>query len=119
MLLTPVNDSAACREIGARIRSARGKAKLRQVDIAAALEDIDPGQISRWERGRSAPSVLQLLRIGERCNVRPETLIEGIVEPTWEQLTTGLDADAAAIVYDLAKALQARSRPTPVPPVVT
>lgn len=111
MLVALVDETAVCREIGQRIRSARGKAKLTQKAVAAALDDIDPGQISRWERGKAAPSVLQLLRIGVRCNVRPETFIEGLVEPTWEQLTTGLDTQAAALVYDLVKTLQGRRLP--------
>lgn len=115
MLLLPVDDSEICQTIGERIRSARGKAKLTQRQVAAALGGIDPGQVSRWERGKAAPTVLQLLRIGGRCNARPETFIEGLVEPTWEQLTHGLDSDAQAIVYDLAKALQTRGRPRVLP----
>jgi transcriptional regulator with XRE-family HTH domain len=103
------------KEIGARLRSARGKAKLTQKTVATALGDIDPGQISRWERGKSAPSVLQLLHMGARCNARPETFIEGLVEPTWEQLTNGLDGPAQAIVYDLAKVLQNRALPQLLP----
>lgn len=98
--------------MGERMRRARTQRKLTQLQVAHALE-IDKGQISRWERGKSAPSVMQLLHLARCCGTRPETIIEGLVEPTWEQLAHGLDGQARAAIYDLAKLL--RERPTPVP----
>lgn len=98
--------------MGERIRRARTQRKLTQLQVAHALK-IDKGQISRWERGKNAPSVMQLLHLASYCGTRPETFIEGLVEPTWEQLAHGLDGQAQAVIYDLAKLL--RDRPTLVP----
>lgn len=99
--------------MGERIRRARTQRKFTQLQVAHALK-IDKGQISRWECGKNAPSVMQLLHLASYCGTRPETLIEGLIEPTWEQLAHGLDGQAQAVIYDLAKLL--RDRPTPVPP---
>lgn len=95
--------------MGERIRRARTQRKFTQVQVAHALK-IDKGQISRWECGKNAPSVMQLLHLASYCGTRPETLIEGLVEPTWDQLAHGLDGQAQAVIYDLAKLL--RDRPT-------
>jgi transcriptional regulator with XRE-family HTH domain len=102
-----LTDARIRQVVGERIRKARTQAKLTQRDLAETL-DIDKGQISRWERGHLAPSVMQLMHLSRRCNVRPETIVGGLVEPTWEQLTNGLDAKAQGILHDLAEAFRAR-----------
>ncbi len=103
--------------MGERIRVARTQRKFTQLQVAHALK-IDKGQISRWECGKNAPSVMQLLHLAHFCGARPETFIEGLVEMDWEQLAHGLDGQAKAVIYDLAKLL--RNRPAaanpPAPP---
>jgi len=102
--------------MGERIRVARTQRKFTQLQVAHALK-IDKGQISRWECGKNAPSVMQLLHLARFCGARPETFIEGLVEMEWEQLAHGLDGQAKAVIYDLAKLLRARPAPTaPEPP---
>lgn len=107
---TPVSltDARIRQVVGERIRKARTQAKLTQRDLAETLE-IDKGQISRWERGHLAPSVMQLMHLARRCDVRPETLIDGLIEPPFEQLTNGLDAQTQALIYDIAKAFRSRT----------
>jgi len=110
--LKHLTDDRMRQVIGERIRAARTQRKFTQLQVAHALE-IDKGQISRWECGKNAPSVMQLLHLARFCGVRPETFIEGLVEMEWEQLAHGLDGLAKAVIYDLAKLLRDRPPSNP------
>lgn len=115
MLLLQVEDARLRQLIGDRIKKARGKSKLTQEQVAKKIGGIDKTQISKWEHGHTAPSALQLLHLSEAVGERAETFIEGLVEPTWEQIALGLPTEAKAIVYDLANYL--KDHPTPRPSV--
>lgn len=109
----PVLTDARLRQlIGERLKAKRGK-RLTQRQLAEAI-GVDKTLISKWEHGHASPTTLQLLHLGTALGERPETFIEGLVEPHWEQLAHGLAPQAKAIVYDLVKLL----REEPSPPVM-
>jgi transcriptional regulator with XRE-family HTH domain len=114
MLLRQVHDEQLRQLIGDRIRIARGRSKLTQQQVAAAVGGVDKTQISKWEHGHAAPTVLQLLHLGVALGQRPESFLEGLVQPTWELIALGLPDDAKAVVYDLANYLKER-QPRPQP----
>lgn len=61
-------ESAARRDLGARIRSARQRANLTQQQVAEALGVVAPA-LSHWESGRREPSVTNLRKIAAALGV--------------------------------------------------
>jgi transcriptional regulator with XRE-family HTH domain len=94
--------------IGDRIRMHRGHAKQTQRQLARAIGGVDKTQISKWEHGHAAPTVLQLLHLAVALGRRSEVFLEGLVQPTWEFTTLELPDDAKTIVTDLANYLKQR-----------
>lgn len=101
--LTNMDDNAIERfrvELGQNLRRARRQVDLTQQVMGRSL-GVDQPQISKWERGKGLPSLLQLVAIALVCRKRPETLIEGIIAPTREQLLLGLDAQTSRLLYEI------------------
>lgn len=62
------------RELGARIRAQREKCRLKQVDIANALQ-ISAQAVSKWERGENAPDIAILLDLTRLLGVTTDWLL--------------------------------------------
>lgn len=80
----------------------------KQVDFERAT-GISQSQISRWESGKTIPTVLQLIRVAEACNRTAEDLIVGLSEPEGAQLLLGLDERSQAVIVDLVALLKTRT----------
>lgn len=64
------------KKLGLRIKSQREKRKLRQADIANALQ-ISAQAVSKWERGENAPDISVLLELSRLLGVSIEWLLGG------------------------------------------
>ena len=95
-------------ELGSNLRRARREAELTQGKLADML-GVDQPQISKWEGGRTLPTILQLIDLAIACRRRPETLIEGLVAPTREQLSLALDASTSALLYEVTRRLAGKT----------
>ena len=98
-----IDDSTTARfraELGLKIRRARRSADLTQRGLAGIL-GIDQPQISKWERARSIPTLLQLVAVALACGQRPEMMVEGIIAPTREQLSLRLDPETSRLLYEV------------------
>lgn len=62
------------RQLGARIKSQREKRRLRQADIAGALQ-ISAQAVSKWERGENAPDIATLAPLARLLGVSIEWLL--------------------------------------------
>ena len=62
------------RQLGARIKSQREKRRLRQADIAGALQ-ISAQAVSKWERGENAPDIAILAPLARLLGVSIEWLL--------------------------------------------
>jgi class 3 adenylate cyclase len=62
------------RELGARIRAQREKCRLKQVDVAHALQ-ISAQAVSKWERGENAPDIAILLDLTRLLGVTTDWLL--------------------------------------------
>lgn len=58
------------------IRACRRARGMRQADLAAVLQ-ISPQSVSKWERGLSAPDIDNLCRIAQALGVSADTLLRG------------------------------------------
>src|SRR5688572_5615147 len=72
----------------------------RPADFSRAT-NISPSQISRWESGKTLPTVIQLIRFAEHCQMSVEQLIQGLSEPKAERLLLGLDEESQVVVVGL------------------
>ena len=63
--------------VGARIRSARERAKLTQEDLAAVL-DMSPTHISVIERGVKTPKLETLVNIANALQVSTDMLLQDV-----------------------------------------
>ncbi len=61
-------------ELGRRIREAREKLRLRQVDVANALQ-VTPQAVSKWERGENAPDVTTLVPLAKLLGTSTDWLL--------------------------------------------
>lgn len=64
-------------DIAQRIRSARRNAGLTQLELATAV-GVDPGTLSRWERGATRPRLTAVLRLAVACDVELAWLAAGL-----------------------------------------
>lgn len=62
------------RALGNRIRSLREKRRLKQSDVAHALQ-ISPQAVSKWERGENAPDLAVLLDLAKVLGVTTDWLL--------------------------------------------
>ena len=62
------------KELGKRIRAQREKCRLKQVDIANALQ-ISAQAVSKWERGENAPDIAVLLDLTRLLGVSTDWLL--------------------------------------------
>jgi class 3 adenylate cyclase len=62
------------RALGNRIRSLREKRRLKQSDVANALQ-ISPQAVSKWERGENAPDLAVLLDLSKVLGVTTDWLL--------------------------------------------
>ena len=75
-------------ELGQRIRDRREKCRLRQTDVAAALQ-VSPPAVSKWERGENAPDISLLPGLGKLLGVSVDWLLgsytedRDVFEATW------------------------------------
>ena len=66
------------RKLGLRIKNQREKKKLRQSDIAHALQ-ISSQAVSKWERGENAPDISILIDLAQLLGVNLEWLLGGTI----------------------------------------
>lgn len=64
------------KEFGARIKECRERLRLRQSDIAGALQ-ISVQAVSKWERGENAPDIATLPQLAKLLGVSIEWLLGG------------------------------------------
>lgn len=64
------------RKLGLRIKTQRQKRKLRQADVASALQ-ISAQAVSKWERGENAPDISVLVELARLLDVSIEWLLGG------------------------------------------
>jgi len=64
------------KKLGQRIKSQREKRRLRQTDIASALQ-ISTQAVSKWERGENAPDISVLMELSNLLGVSIEWLLGG------------------------------------------
>jgi class 3 adenylate cyclase len=62
------------RALGSRIRALREKRRLKQSDVANALQ-ISPQAVSKWERGENAPDLAVLLDLAKVLGVTTDWLL--------------------------------------------
>jgi len=67
--------------MGARIKSQRERRRLRQADIASALQ-ISAQAVSKWERGENAPDIAVLVELSGLLGVSIEWLLGGTAAET-------------------------------------
>src|SRR5438093_13763782 len=74
-------------ESGERMRVARLSAfgDKSQGDVARLMV-VSQSDISRWETGKRAPSVVDFVRFARACAVPPEKILSGIAPTAAEQL---------------------------------
>ena len=66
------------KKLGLRIKQQREKQKLRQIDIANALQ-LSAQAVSKWERGENAPDISLILQLSKLLNINVEWLLsEGL-----------------------------------------
>ena len=102
-------------QLGKNIAHARHVASLKQ-DVLAVILHVDQPQISKWECGWKLPSLEQTVDIAIACGKRPETLIEGIVAPTREQLAARLGERENTLLYELTSLIAQRTEPAGTEP---
>lgn len=66
-------------ELGQRIRTRREKCRLKQSDLAGALQ-VSPQAVSKWERGENAPDISLLIGLGRLLGVSVDWLLGGTAE---------------------------------------
>lgn len=64
--------------LGAEVKAARVRARLRQVDLAA-LTKIPQPKLSRIENGKESPSVAAFIAIGNATNRDPASLLAAAI----------------------------------------
>lgn len=64
-------------ELGRRLRERRELLKLKQGDIANALQ-ISPQAVSKWERGENAPDIILLCSLARLLGVTTDWLLAGL-----------------------------------------
>jgi class 3 adenylate cyclase len=67
--------------MGSRIKSQRERRKLRQADIASALQ-LSSQAVSKWERGENAPDIAVLVDLSRLLGVSIEWLLGGTAAET-------------------------------------
>ena len=67
----------------------------------AAFASLNRGGAWLKLNGKALPSLSQLIVIALACRKRPESLIEGIIAPTREQLGLRLDAETSRLLYEI------------------
>ena len=70
-------ETTAFKELGQQIKRIRMAKKLKQSDLAAAI-DVEKTNLSRIEAGRTNPTLYTLLKISKALNVSVAELVEGI-----------------------------------------
>jgi transcriptional regulator with XRE-family HTH domain len=99
------------RELGARIRAARGQARLTQEALASAV-GLSRGSIANIERGDQAPPTYRLTLIAQALNVDLPTLLPGSDRRASQvdRLRSQLPAPYAQAVTSVRATAAARSK---------
>lgn len=63
-----------CEEFGRRLKSARWRARLNQVELAIKAK-FDPSKISNFESGKHLPSIATLIKLADALNVSTDYLL--------------------------------------------
>mgnify|MGYP000850443081 FL=1 len=69
------------KKLGSRIKTSREKRRLKQTDIAGALQ-ISAQAVSKWERGENAPDISVLVELSRLLGVSVEWLLGGTMAET-------------------------------------
>ena len=67
--------------IGERVRAGREKLRLKQNDLANALQ-ISPQAVSKWERGEHAPDIAVLVPLARLLDISTDFLLGGEMQST-------------------------------------
>lgn len=78
LLMERTKDSVA---FGRRLKEARQKRNLSQKELAALVE-LHPRQVSKYEMGTSFPTVAKLLDLIRALHLRPEVLLADVAVDT-------------------------------------
>jgi transcriptional regulator with XRE-family HTH domain len=65
------------KHMATRIKAARERKGLSQAGLAEALGDVTQSAVSQWERGRTEPSMDNLVRMAEHLATTADWLAEG------------------------------------------
>jgi transcriptional regulator with XRE-family HTH domain len=93
-------------EVGARIKNARNRLKLRQADLAKAISSESSTYIVAIEAGEANLTLKMLLKVAEALSIAPRDLLP--VEHA-EQVTKLLDTTVGDLDRAAASLRQARS----------
>lgn len=98
-------------DFGTRLKALREAKGLRQRDLASIL-DVDPMQISRWERGPRTPKdAAELVALAEALDTTTDYLLRG-VSVTPVDRPSAAEVRAWPVVAELTAALGAEGPPT-------
>lgn len=92
------------KHMGTRIRAARERQNMSQAGLADALGDVTQSAVSQWERGRTEPSMDNLVRMAELLATTADWLAEGKGSLYGEP--PKLEASAAPLTERIALALE-------------
>ena len=89
--MVTADDDALGRRVGQRIRAIRKRRRLTQADLAYLI-DRSVEAISAVERGRSAPSLVTLVRLARALDIRPGDLFDDAAGPDLSPVRAGIMA---------------------------
>lgn len=125
--MSTVNEEAVRREVGRRIAKLRDQLGMTQGDLAERL-GVTRGKVSHWERGFHAPSLAQLIDLGQVLKTRLDRLlVDDLPEPPGGPGLSGAQLERLArhlqglneIVTAAQKGPESRKRPQPATPKST
>lgn len=64
------------KHLGAKLKELRNRRDVSQAQMAALLNEPDPGVISRYEHGEREPSLLTLLEYARLARISMEVLVD-------------------------------------------
>lgn len=71
---SPTDDSSLLRQVGTRLQDARRTAALTQDEVATALR-VTSESVSRWENGKNAPPITQVVHLAKLYDVSVDWLV--------------------------------------------
>jgi len=106
-LAAPSADSDARRDLGSRLTQLRGTRGWKQRELARRAQ-IDPGRLSKLERGVHRASVDELVRLSRALNAGLDEIVFGAsmtLEGKWQRLLRELESAGGSAALDCAARL--------------